>query len=222
MLTVHHLENSRSIRLLWLLEELGAQYEVKRYARDARTNLAPEAYRRLHPVGKAPVLTDGDLVLAETGAIVDYLLDRHPESGLRPPPGAPERIAYNYWFHAAEGSLMPLLVLSLFLSRMETQPPFPIGAVVKLVTGQVRKMYLTPSLASMLAYVEHCLADTTWFAGETLSAADIMMSFPMEAAAARGGLGSAHPHARAWIERVHARPAYQAAIDAGGALDIVK
>ena len=221
MLTVHHLENSRSIRILWMLEELGVPYELKLYARDRQTNLAPNEYRKLHPVGKAPILTDGDLVLAETGAIVEYLLDTHPDSGLRPPVGSQERQPYHYWLHAAEGSLMPLLILTLFLTRMESQPPFPIRSVVKMVTGQVRKLYLTPSLTSLLDHIEHELSRSTWFAGETLTAADIMMGFPMEAAAARGGLGAAHPHALAWIERMRARPAYQAAVEKGGRLDIL-
>ena len=126
MITVHHLENSRSLRILWLLEELGADYEILTYPRDPKTNLAPDSYKALHPLGKAPVVTVGDTVLAETGAIVEYFLDKYPNSGLRPPPDTPERISHNYWMHASEGSLMSLLVLGLFLSRMETTPPFPI------------------------------------------------------------------------------------------------
>ena len=221
MLTVHHLENSRSIRILWMLEELGVPYEVKLYARDSQTNLAPASYRDLHPLGKAPVITEGELVLAETGAIIEYLLDSNPDCGLRPPIGSPERQRYHYWLHAAEGSLMPLLVLTLFFGRMETQPPFPIRSIVKLVTGQVRKLYLTPTLTSLLDYIDQELSTSTWFAGEQLTAADIMMGFPLEAAAARGAVGASHPHALAWIERMRARPAYKAAIEKGGHLDIL-
>ncbi|MAK63059.1 MAG: glutathione S-transferase [Ponticaulis sp.] len=219
MITVHHLENSRSLRILWLLEELGADFQVKTYKRNPKTNLAPEDYKALHPLGKAPVVTDGDITLAETGAIVEYFLDKFPNSTLRPHIGTPERIPYQYWMHASEGSLMSLLVLGLFLTRMETAPPFPIKQAVQIVTKKIRGFYHTPSLTSMYEYMNAELSQRTWFAGATLTGADIMMSYPVEAAAGRAGLDDRYPNILAWLERVQALPAYQRAVETGGALE---
>ena len=221
MITVHHLQNSRSMRIIWLMEELGLDYDIKIYARDATTNLAPADYKALHPLGKAPVVTDDGQTLAETGAIVEYFLDKYPDSGLRPAPGTPERIAYNYWMHFSEGSLMPLLVFQLFLTRMETQPPFFIRPIVSAVTGKLRTAYHTPTLNAQLAFIEAELGRSTWFAGEKMSGADIMMSYPLDAASGRIGLSS-YPNINAWLERLRAIPSYQAAIAKGGELDVVK
>ena len=221
MITIHHLENSRSLRVIWLLEELGLDYEVKRYQRDTVTNLAPDAYKALHPVGKAPIITVDDSAIAETGAIIEYLMDRHPEAGLRPEAGDAMRDRYHYWMHASEGSLMPLLVMSLFFTRMETVPPFFIRPIVKMVTGRIRDMYLTPSTTTMLDYIEAELGKSDWFAGDKMTAADIMMSFPVEAAMARVAGGRAMPNTQAWLERIHARPAYQVAVKMGGEQEIL-
>lgn len=218
MITVHHLENSRSLRILWLLEELGADYQIITYSRDPKSNLAPEEYKALHPLGKAPVVTVDTTSLAETGAIVEYFLDKFPNSGLKPSAGSPESIAYHYWMHAAEGSLMSLLVLGLFLSRMETTPPFPIKQAVRLVTGKVRNFYHTPSLTGMYEYMNAELGKSTYFAGESLTGADIMMSYPVEAAAGRAGLDKTYGNVLAWLERIRARPAYQRAIEKGGGI----
>lgn len=222
MITVHHLKNSRSMRIIWLMEELGLDYELKVYDRNPETNLAPEDYRALHPLGKAPLVTVDGVTLAETGAIVEYFLDKHPESGLRPDQGTPERVPYQYWMHAAEGSLMPLLIMQLFFTRMETTPPFPIKQIVKAVTGKVRDLYLSPSLKGIMSYVEAELGKSEYFAGDKLSGADIMMSFPLEAGMARANTGIAMPNTIAWLERIHSRPAYKAAVQKGGAQEIVR
>lgn len=221
MITVHHLQNSRSLRVIWLMEELGVDYEVALYDRDPVSNLAPASYRALHPLGKAPVVTVGDDTLAETGAIIEYFMDRHPDAGLRPEIGDPAREKYQYWLHAAEGSLMPLLVMALFFGRMETVPPFFIRPVVKAVTGKIREMYLTPSTTNMMDFIEAELGKSSWFAGEKISGADIMMSFPLEAAMARVTNGKSYPNIERWLEKIHARPAYQKAVEKGGVQDIL-
>jgi len=218
MITVHHLENSRSIRVLWLLEELGVDYEVKPYKRDRHTNLAPPELTALHPLGKAPIVSDGDLVLAETGAIFDYLLERYGEGRLQPAPGTPERLRYQYWMHAAEGSLMPLLVMKLFFDRIETQAPFLIRPIARGISRQVHDLYLGPGLARMLAYMEAELTGASWFAGDAFSAAGIQMGFPVDVAAARAGLDARYPRLQDFIARCRARPAHQAALQRGGAV----
>ena len=222
MITLHHLENSRSLGLLWLLEEMGLDYELQIHARDPKTSLSPESYKKLHPLGKAPVLQDDDLILAESGAIVEYLLDTYdPQNQFRPAAGTPARRRYQYWLHAAEGSLMPLIVLELFLSRMETKPPFFMRPIVRAVTGQVRKLYHTPTKTNMLAYINAELDGRTWFAGDEFTGADAMMAFPLEAARARSGLDERYPNALAYLERLHNRPAYQRAQEKGGALKVL-
>ncbi len=216
MITVHHLQNSRSQRIIWLMEELGVDYDVQIHERDPDTRLAPASYKALHPLGKAPVVRVDGEALAETGAIIEYFVDRHPEKALKPEIGTPARDRYNYWMHAAEGSLMPLLVMSLFFTQMETSPPFFIRPFVKPVTGRVREMYLRPSLKNILEYVEMQLSQSDWFAGDTFTAADIMMSFPMEAAMVRANIGKPCPSCLEWLERVHARPGYKIAVEKGG------
>jgi glutathione S-transferase len=222
MLTVHHLNNSRSQRVLWLLEELGLEYEIKRYERDPKTALAPASLRAVHPLGKSPVVTDGELTLAESGAIIEYLVDRHGQGRLAPAPGTPERLCYTYWLHYAEGSAMPPLLLSLVFSRLPKGPmPFFLRPVVKGISGQVMKAFVTPQLRLHLDYMEGELGKSTYFAGEAFSAADIQMSFPIEAAGARGGLGEKRPKLAAWLERIHARPAYQRALEKGGPYELL-
>jgi glutathione S-transferase len=222
MLTVHHLNNSRSQRVLWLLEELGLEYEIKRYERDPKTALAPASLRAVHPLGKSPVVTDGELTLAESGAIIEYLVDRHGQGRLAPAPGTPERLRYTYWLHYAEGSAMPPLLLSLVFSRLPKGPmPFFLRPVVKGISGQVMKAFVTPQLRLHLDYMEGELGKSTYFAGEAFSAADIQMSFPIEAAGARGGLGEKRPKLAAWLERIHARPAYQRALEKGGPYELL-
>ncbi len=217
MITVHHLNNSRSQRVLWLLEELGVAYEVKRYERDAKTMLAPPELRAVHPLGKSPVITDGDRTVAETGAIVDYLVGTYGEGRLIPPSGTDERLRYTYWLHFAEGSAMPPLVMTLVFGALPSRVPFLIRPVARLISDNVQKSFLRPNIAAQLALMETELARTSFFAGNEFSAADVMMSFPVEAGANRGGGLGDHPKLKAWLAAIHARPAYQAALQRGGA-----
>ena len=218
MIVVHHLENSRSQRVLWLLEELGLEYRVQPYRRDAKTMLAPPELRRVHPLGKSPVIEDAGLVLAESGAIVDYLAQRYgAKQRLVPSPESPDRLRYTYWLHYAEGSMMPPLLMQLVFSRLPKNPmPFFARPIVAALADKVRTTYLGPQIRLHLDYVEGELAKNEWFAGSHFSAADIQMSFPLEAAATRGGLGAQHPRIQAFLERIHARPAYQRALERGG------
>ena len=221
MITVHHLENSRSQRLLWLLEELGTPYTVQRYARDRKTLLAPPELKQVHPLGKSPVITDGAITVAESGAIIEYLLDAHAQAhgqgALRPPPGTAERRQFTYWLHFAEGSAMPFLVMKLVFDKVRSAPvPFFIKPILKGVADEVGKTFLLPNITQQLAFIESTLAAQPWFAGAEFSAADVQMSYPLEAAAERVGLGSSHPHISAWLQRIHARPAYQRALAQGG------
>jgi glutathione S-transferase len=215
MLVVHHLENSRSQRVLWLLEELAATYEVKRYERDPKTQLAPPELKDVHPLGKSPVISHGGRVVAETGAIVTYLLDNFGTGQLIPPGGTEDGLRYTYWLHFAEGSAMPPLVMSLLFSEVEKRSPALIRPLSKAIAGTVQKSYWGPTIKAQLDFCEAELGRSPWFAGEEFTAADIMMSFPMEAAHSRIGLGG-YPRLTEWLARIHARPAYQAALQKGG------
>lgn len=217
MITVHHLENSRSQRVLWLLEELGLPYQVKRYARNPKTLLAPPELRQVHPLGKSPVITDGDVTVAESGAIIEYLVDVHGAGRLRPAAGTPQQRRCTYWLHFAEGSLMPPLLLKLVFDRVRSAPmPFFAKPVARGLADKVSKAFITPNLTRLLAFMEAELANGPWFAGAEFTMADVQMSYPVEAAAARAGLGAAHPRLQDWLARIHARPAYQRALQAGG------
>ena len=223
MITVHHLNNSRSQRVLWLLEELGVAYEIKHYQRDPRTMLAPPELRAVHPLGKSPVITEDGLTIAESGAIVEYLIERHGGEALIPPAGTPERLRYTYWLHFAEGSAMPPLLLALIFSRLPTQPmPFFVRPIARALCSKVLKSFVTPQLTTQRDFMEAELAKSAWFAGDSFSAADIQMSFVVEASAARGGLAQAYPKLQAWLERIHARAAYQRALEKGGPYDLLR
>lgn len=217
MIIVHHLENSRSQRVLWLLEELGLEYEVKRYQRDPKTMLAPPELKKVHPLGKSPVIEDDGLIIAESGAIAEYLLDRYGQGRLRPQAGTPERLRFTYWLHYAEGSAMPLLLLNLVFLKMPKAPmPFFLRPLVKGVADKVMNGFVNPQLRLHLDYMESELGKSTWFAGNEFSAADIQMSFPIEAAATRSDLVAQRPNLKAYLERIHTRPAYQRALAKGG------
>ena len=213
MITVHHLENSRSQRVLWLLEELGLPYTVKRYARDPKTMRAPPDLTAIHPLGKSPVITEDGIVVAETGAIVTYLTDR-AGGGLVPAPGTPERARYTYWLHYAEGSAMPPLLLKLVFARLAPGSPWALRPLVRRIADTVLQSFVDPDLRRHAAFWEGELADRPYFCGADFTAADIMMSFPLEAFAARGT--GAGPRVRDWLARIHARPAYQRALQQGG------
>jgi glutathione S-transferase len=222
MITVHHLNNSRSQRVLWLLEELAAPYEVKRYERDAKTMLAPPALRQVHPLGKSPVITDGELTIAESGAIIDYLVSQHG-GRLMPAPDTRERLRYTYWMHYAEGSAMPPLLMKLVFDRVERAPaPFFIRPFMKAVAARAKSSFVGPQLKLHLDYLEGELAKGEWFAGAEFTAADIQMSFPLEAAAMRAGLDESRPRLHAFLQRIHARPAYRRALERGGRYDFVR
>jgi len=217
MIVVHHLNESRSQRVLWLLEELGIAYDIKRYQRDPKTMLAPASLRAVHPLGKSPVVSDGELVLAESGAIVEYLVERYGNGRLIPPPGTEERLRYRYWLHYAEGSAMPPLLLKLVFDRVESGPaPFFLRPLVRAIASQVKSAFIEPQLELHLDYLESELGKSAWFAGPELTAADIQMSFPIEAARSRAGLAADRPYLLAFLERIHARPAYRRALERGG------
>jgi glutathione S-transferase len=217
MLTVHHLNNSRSQRILWLLEELALPYQIALYQRDAKTMLAPPALRQVHPLGKSPVLTDGNLVLAESGAIVETVIEHYGQGRLAPAPGTPERLRFRYWLHYAEGSAMPPLLLKLIFDKIErSKMPFFAKPIAKAISGQVKSSFILPQINTQLDFMEAELGKSRWFAGEEFSGADIQMSFPIEAAAARGGLDASRPRLMAYLERIHERPAYQRALAKGG------
>ena len=217
MITLHHLNNSRSQRVLWLLEELGLPYEIKHYQRDAKTMLAPPELRAVHPLGKSPVITDDDVTVAESGAIVEYLIDLYGQGRFKPAIGTPERLRYTYWLHYAEGSLMPPLLLKLVFDEVEKAPmPFFIKPIAKAISGKVKSAFITPQITQHLDYLEAELGKSVWFAGTEFTGADIQMSFALEAAEARAGLNDSRPHLMAWLKRIHARPPYKRALKKGG------
>jgi len=217
MITLHHLENSRSQRILWLLEELGVEYEIRQYSRDTKTNLAPAELLAIHPLGKAPVITDGDLTVAESGAITEYLVNKYDDGRLLPAEGTPERLAYTYWLHYAEGSFMPLMIISLIMHRIETAPmPFFVKPIAKGIVAKVRAGYLGTNTKLHLDYMDSELAGSSWFCGDTMTAADIQMSFALEAAEVRTNLESEYSNLAAYLKKIRALPAYQAGIRKGG------
>ena len=209
MIVVHHLNNSRSQRILWLLEELGLDYEIKRYERDSNTMLAPAALKEVHPLGKSPVITDEGQTIAESGAIIDYLVERYGDGKLAPPSGTPEKLRYNYWLHYSEGSAMPLLVMKLVLDN------FGLG------DSNASTQFVAPQIKLHFDYLESELSKNTWFVGEEFTAADIQMSFPVEAVEAQAGLDASRPKLKAFLERIHTRPAYQRALERGGKYELL-
>jgi glutathione S-transferase len=223
MLTLHHLETSRSHRILWLLEELGVPYELRRYQRDPATRLAPPELKKIHPLGKSPVLTDGELVVAESGAILEYLAECYGAQApaelahLEPARGTPAHRQCRFWMHYAEGSLMNWLVMQLVFGSIPRQPmPFFVRPVARALCAGVQQKLIQPNVQAALAFMENHLAQHRWFAGEHLSLADFQMSFAVEAALARGNTASAWPHLQAYLQRIQARPAYQRALEKGG------
>ena len=217
-ITVHHLNNSRSQRILWLLEELGLPYEVVRYQRDPQTMLAPPELKKIHPLGKSPVVTVDGLTLAESGAIIETLVERYGDGRLAPPAGSAEAVRYRYWLHYAEGSAMPPLLLKLVFDRIAAAPmPFFAKPIARRIVGGAMGSFIAPQLKLHLGYLEGELARRDWFAGDAFSAADVQLSYPIEAAQQRAGLNAAaHPRLADWLARIHARPAYQRAIERGG------
>ena len=221
MIIVHHLNNSRSQRILWMLEELGVPYEVKRYEREPSMQ-APASLRAVHPLGKSPVITDGDRTLAESGAILEYLVDAYGNGRFRPAAGTAEKINYTYFLHYAEGSLMPLLLMKLIFSRIPSRLPFFMKPVGRAIAKGANTTLLDPQIGSHFMFLESELAKREWFAGADFTAADIQMSFPLEAAAARAAMVRQMPKLASFLDRIHARPAYQRALKKGGAYELMK
>ncbi len=220
MVIVHHLDNSRSQRILWMLEELGLEYEIKHYKRDPNTMLAPPELKAVHPLGKSPVITDDGEVIAETGAIIEYLTDKTTQ--LRPKPGTKEYLRYRYWLHYGEGSAMSPLLLKLVFDVLPTKPmPFFVRPVAKGIAKGALKDFVMPQINNHLDYMEAELGKNTWFVGEDMTGADIMMSFPLEAIAGRADLGKQRKHLKAFLKRIHERPAYQRALEKGGEYTIL-
>ena len=222
MLTVHHLNNSRSQRMLWLLEELGVPYEIKRYERDPKTMLAPPELRAVHPLGKSPVITDDGQTLAESGAIIEYLVDKYGQGRFAPAAGTPERQRYTYWMHYAEGSAMPPLLLKLVALRIASAPmPFFAKPIARKIASTLQSSFIDPQLKLHLGYINKELGATGWFVGNDFTAADVQMSFPLEAATARGGMEGQIPAVVDFLKRIHARPAYQRALERGGKYELL-
>jgi glutathione S-transferase len=213
MITVHHLEYSRSQRVLWLLEELGLSYEVKVYKRNPKTKMAPPEMKAIHPLGKSPIITDDKLVVAESGAIIEYLLDRYDsQNTLRPAPGTPERLAYNYWLHYAEGSLMPPLLVALIFGEVQkAKLPMLMKPVVNGIVSKVNDAYIGPQVKLHYGFMEQELQNKPWFAGANFTAADIQMSYPLEAGLTRGADPSLYPKIHDLVNRMHQRPAWKKA-----------
>lgn len=215
MITLHHLDNSRSQRVLWLLEELGVPYEVAYYKRDPRTMRAPKKLLAIHPLGRSPVIVEDGETFAETGAIVRHILDRHGNGRLEPAPGTKEARELTYWLHYAEGSAMPPLLMKLVFDSLPRRAPALLRPIVTRVATQARNGYVSPEIKLHIDYWDQTLARSGWFVGDEFSAADIMMSFPLEAAADRGGAGM-RPAIAAFLKRIHTRPAYRRALEIGG------
>ncbi len=221
MITVHHLNNSRSQRVLWLLEELGLPYDIRRYQRDPQTMLAPPELQKVHPLGKSPVITDDATTVAESGAIIEYLIERHGNGRLVPPAGTPERLRWRYWMHFAEGSAMPPLLLKLVFDKIPQSPmPFFVKPIARGISAKVLAALVGPNLKRQLDFMEGELGRSEWFAGNEFSAADVQMSFPVEASAQRAGLDASRPRLMAWLKRIHARAGVREGIGAWRALQL--
>ncbi|UOO81848.1 glutathione S-transferase [Uruburuella testudinis] len=216
MLTLHALAQSRSLRIVWLLELLGADYTLQQHERHPDTLLAPAALKNIHPLGKAPVLQDGDLILAESGAITDYLIQTYGGGRLMPAPGSADYWAYQRWLHYAEASLMPLMLMALVFRKIDSAPmPFFVKPVAKKISARARQSFIEPQTALHLRYVDHELAGRRWLMGDDISGADIMMSYPLQAAAVRFDV-AAYPHISAYLQRIEEDEAYRRALTKAG------
>ena len=217
MITVHHLNNSRSQRVLWLLEELELPYELTMYQRQPDLRAPPEL-RAIHPLGKSPVLTDGAKVVAESAVILEYLLDTYGKGRLRPAPGSEDFDRYRYFMHYAEGSVMSPLLLKLVFTMIPKQPmPIFVRPIASVISSKALSVVVDPQLKLHLDYLEGELAERPWLTGRDFSAADVQMSFPLEAASTRTkDFATTYPSLRSFVDRVRARPAYQRAVARGG------
>ena len=226
MIKIHHLNNSRSQRILWMLEELNQDYEIIFYERDVKTLQGPESLRKVHNLGKSPVITDDhggeEIIIAESGAIVEYLLHTYGKNSslIMPKIGSQQERDYLYWLHFSEGSLMPPLLLSLIFDRVKkARVPFFVKPITKAVSDKVLTEFINPNILLLLDHIEASLKGKKWFLGDQLSGADIQMSFPLETSVTRGLIDDDYPCIQSYVERVHQLPAYQAAIKKGGKYD---
>lgn len=222
MITVHHLNNSRSQRILWMLEEIGVEYQVKHYQRNEKTQLAPKSLFKVHPLGKSPVITDdsgkSEITVAESGAIIEYLASKYGKD-LIPRKGTESQRQYTYWLHFAEGSLMPQLLLKLIFDKIKTSPmPFFIRPIAKGIANKVLNDYVLPNVTNNMKFIEMHLAQNDWFAGDKMTGADIQMSFPLEAALTRMDSKDV-PNIKAYVDKIHALNGYKKALEVGGPYD---
>ena len=216
MITLHHLENSQSIRILWLLEELGAEYGYRMYDRDPETMLAPDAYKALSPFGTAPAITDGDVAISESNAIIDYVLDRTPDHDLRPAPDDTDRADYLFWFHAAQGTLQPLLTMRFVHGIAVERSPRLVRGIIRKVMGLLESAFIGPRLTAAFTALDTQLADNAFVAGERFTAADIALGYTLFMADQRGGLLEPYGNIRDYVGRMNARPAWQRALEKDG------
>ncbi len=219
MIIIHHLNNSRSQRILWMCEEIGVEYQIKHYQRDSKTNLAPKELFDVHPLGKSPVITDdGGITVAESGAIIEYLADVYGKD-LKPRKNSKAYRQYIYWLHFAEGSLMPPMVLKLIFDKIKTAPmPFFVKPIAKGIANKVMNGYVGPTIKNNMIFIEKHLSENQWFAGDKISGADIQMSFPLEAAMMKIK-SSDYPAIQKYVDTIHARNAYKKALEKGGPYD---
>lgn len=217
MIIVHHLENSQSIRILWLLEELGVDYKIQHYSRRLDNSLAPAEFKKLHPMGTSPLISDGDLKLPESNAIIDYLLTKYGNGRLVPTPGTPEHTRYLFWFHAAQGSFQPMLMFKLMVGRIAVNSPLLLRPILGPVAKKMTQMALTPRIKSILTLIERDLANSPWFAGDEMTAADIVMGYCMEVAEVRVAMSpEEYPNAHKFLKRMRSRPQYKTALKKNG------
>jgi len=216
MITLHYLENSRAQRILWLLEELGVDYEIKHYKRNSETMLAPPELKKIHALGKSPIITDGEVCIAESAAIVEYLIETYGNGKLVPKLASSDHLKYREKMHYAEGSIMPFMLLTLIFNKIKTAPmPFFVKPIAKAIANKTLQSFVSPNVKTHLSYLEEELSQTGWFAGDELTGADIMMSFPLEAASARANLKEDFPNLSAYLKKIHAMPSYQKALEKG-------
>ena len=226
MIKVHHLNNSRSQRILWMLEELNKDYEIIFYERDFNTLQAPETLRKVHNLGKSPIISDNcsdkEIIIGESGAIIQYLLKTYGQKSslMIPKYGTQLERDYLYWLHFSEGSLMPPLLLRLVFDRIKkANVPFFVKPITKAIANKVLSEFVNPNIECLLEFIESSLEGKKWFLGEQLSGADIIMSFPLEASVTRGLVDKRYPNIKAYVERIHQQPAYKSALKKGGKYD---
>jgi len=216
MITLHHLENSQSIRILWLLEEIGEPYGFEMSDRDPETMLAPDAYKARSPLGTAPFITDGELALSESNAIIDYIVDRSERPDLRPDPQDPLRADYLFWFHTAQGTLQPMQTFSFVLEIAATRSPFLVRPIIRKVKDTLQSVFIRPRLKAVLSTMDKQLATRDFLAGDRFTAADIAMGYTLHMAKMRGDLTQDYTNIEAYVTRMETRPAWQAALEKDG------